>query len=40
VEYSERAGAPTRRRWITAGEFERLLDAGKIGDDLTSGDGV
>ncbi|KAE8973066.1 hypothetical protein PR003_g26929 [Phytophthora rubi] len=31
---------PTGRRWLSAAEFETLLDAGKIVDDLTSGDGV
>ncbi|KAE9268807.1 hypothetical protein PR003_g31321, partial [Phytophthora rubi] len=40
VEYTTRPGMPTGRRWLTAAEFETLLDAGKIADDLTSGDGV
>ncbi|KAG1686644.1 hypothetical protein DVH05_006438 [Phytophthora capsici] len=40
VEYQERAGAPIIRAWITAREFEQLLDEGKIGDDLLAGDGV
>ncbi|KAE8971304.1 hypothetical protein PR002_g26870 [Phytophthora rubi] len=31
---------PTGRRWLSATEFETLLDARKIADDLTSGDGV
>ncbi|KAE9032940.1 hypothetical protein PR003_g8925 [Phytophthora rubi] len=40
VEYTTRPGMPTGRRWLSAAEFETLLDAGKIADDLTSGDGV
>ncbi|KAE8962061.1 hypothetical protein PR003_g31095 [Phytophthora rubi] len=40
VEYTTRPGMPTGRRWLTAAELETLLDAGKIADDLTSGDGV
>ncbi|KAG1689217.1 hypothetical protein DVH05_002710 [Phytophthora capsici] len=40
VEYSTAPGQRTARRWLTAREFEVLLDAGKIEDDLTAGDGV
>ncbi|KAE8891153.1 hypothetical protein PF010_g8974 [Phytophthora fragariae] len=40
VEYTTRPGIPTGRRWLSAAEFETLLDAGKIADDLTSGNDV
>ncbi|KAG1710536.1 hypothetical protein DVH05_013262 [Phytophthora capsici] len=40
VEYQERPGGPIVPAWITAQEFEQLLDEGKIGDDLLAGDGV
>jgi hypothetical protein len=40
VEYSERPGMQTERRWLTAEKFEELLDAGKVEDDLAARDGV
>ncbi|KAE8902053.1 hypothetical protein PF003_g14171 [Phytophthora fragariae] len=40
VEYTTRPGMPTGRVWLSATEFETLLDVRKIADNLTSGDGV
>ncbi|KAJ8525454.1 hypothetical protein ON010_g15660 [Phytophthora cinnamomi] len=40
VEYSTRRGGPMGKRWLTAQQFEELLDNGKIEDDLAAGDGV
>ncbi|KAG1683615.1 hypothetical protein DVH05_011880 [Phytophthora capsici] len=40
VEYSTAPGERAAKRWLTACAFETLLDAGKIEDDLTAGDGV
>ncbi|KAF4127554.1 hypothetical protein GN958_ATG00126 [Phytophthora infestans] len=40
VEFGAKAGGPTSREWLTARKFEDLLDQGKIGDHLTSGNGV
>ncbi|KAE8982998.1 hypothetical protein PR002_g23373 [Phytophthora rubi] len=40
VQYGERPGEPSSRRWLSATEFEELLDAHKIEGDLGTGDGV
>ncbi|KAE8983827.1 hypothetical protein PR001_g23344 [Phytophthora rubi] len=40
VQYGVRPGGPSSRRWLSATEFEELLDAHKIEGDLGTGDGV
>ncbi|ETN08093.1 hypothetical protein PPTG_11961 [Phytophthora nicotianae INRA-310] len=40
VEYRYGPGRPTRREWLTAEQFDVLVDEGKIEDDLLAGDGV
>ncbi|KAE9178217.1 hypothetical protein PF004_g25549 [Phytophthora fragariae] len=40
VQYGVRPGGPSSRRWLSATEFEELLDAHKIEGDLGTADGV
>ncbi|KAE9061632.1 hypothetical protein PF006_g31346 [Phytophthora fragariae] len=40
VQYGVRPGGPSSRRWLSATEFEELLNAHKIEGDLGTGDGV
>ncbi|EGZ12195.1 hypothetical protein PHYSODRAFT_246877 [Phytophthora sojae] len=40
VQYGVRRGGPSARRWLSAAEFEELLEARKIEGDLGAGDGV
>ncbi|KAE9089912.1 hypothetical protein PF007_g19436 [Phytophthora fragariae] len=40
VQYGVRPGGPSSRRWMSATEFEELLDAHKIEGDLGTADGV
>ncbi|KAE9290339.1 hypothetical protein PF008_g25636 [Phytophthora fragariae] len=40
AQYGVRPGGPSSRRWLSATEFEELLDAHKIEGDLGTGDGV
>ncbi|KAE9077604.1 hypothetical protein PF007_g24183 [Phytophthora fragariae] len=40
VQYGVRPGGPSSRRWLSAKEFEELLDAHKIEGDLGTGDDV